>query len=62
MWQDLWVALALVLVIEGILPALSPRRFRQALLLTVQMDEGSLRTAGLISMALGALLIYLLKQ
>lgn len=62
MWTDLWVALSLVMVIEGLLPALSPRLFRKFLFTMVQQNSRSIRRAGLISMALGALFLYLLKH
>ena len=47
MWQDLWAALALVLVIEGILPFINPNGMRNAWQQMVQMDDKSLRIAGL---------------
>ncbi len=59
---DLWSALALVLVIEGLLPALSPLSYRKAAVAMIGMDERSLRIAGLASMAAGALLLYLIKN
>ena len=62
MWSDLWGALALVMVIEGLLPALSPRGYRRAMLAMTQMDERSIRIAGLVSMAAGALFLYLIKH
>ena len=57
-WSDLGTALALVLVIEGLLPLLSPRNFRQALLAAVQMNDRVLRTVGVASMTVGVLLLY----
>lgn len=57
-WSDLGTALALVLVIEGLLPLLSPKNFRQALLAAVQMNDRVLRTVGIISMTVGVLLLY----
>jgi uncharacterized protein YjeT (DUF2065 family) len=62
MWSDLWVALALLLVLEGVLPALSPRNYRKAMLSLVQLDDRSIRTAGLILMVIGAVLVYGLKH
>ena len=41
MWQDLWAALALMLVIEGILPFANPRGFRKMMQLVGEMDDGS---------------------
>jgi len=61
MWHDLLAAVALVLVIEGILPFLSPRTTRQLMLQVSQSDDRALRGAGLVSMVLGALLLYLLR-
>jgi uncharacterized protein YjeT (DUF2065 family) len=58
MWQDLLVALALVLVIEGILPFLSPSRLRNTLRTVAEFDDRTLRTIGLISMLAGVGLLY----
>jgi uncharacterized protein YjeT (DUF2065 family) len=62
MLSDLWAALALVLVIEGLLPALSPRTYRKMAIAMMQMDERSIRTTGLVSMIAGALFLYLVKH
>ena len=59
-WTALWQALALVLVIEGLLPALNPEGMRRSLLLLAQLETRVLRAIGLASMLLGALLLYLL--
>lgn len=61
MWQDLLAALALVLVIEGLLPFWKPRALRQALELLAQLDDRSIRIAGLASMLAGLLLLYLVR-
>lgn len=61
MWHDLLVAIALVLVIEGVLPFLSPRVVRQLLLQMAEMDERALRFSGLASMILGVVLLYVLR-
>ncbi len=60
MWQDLWVAIALLLVIEGVMPFLSPEALRRALLLVSQMNDNALRFTGLTSMVLGVVLLYLI--
>ena len=62
MLSDLWAALALVLVIEGLLPALSPKAYRRMMLAMTQMDERSIRITGLVSMIAGALFLYLIKH
>lgn len=61
MWQDLGAALALVLVIEGILPFVSPRRFREMLRLAGEMDDRTLRHSGLFAMLSGLVILYLVR-
>ena len=61
MWHDLLVAVALVMVIEGIMPFLSPTQCRRALQLASQMDDKSLRSLGFASMAVGLVLLYLVR-
>jgi len=60
-WQDLWAALALVLVIEGILPFLNPAGVRKVYGQIIQMDDRMLRLYGLISMIAGAVLLALVR-
>jgi uncharacterized protein YjeT (DUF2065 family) len=59
MWNDLWVAMALMLVLEGMVPFLSPDTLRRMLVSLIQMDNRSMRIAGLISMLAGVALLYL---
>lgn len=55
---DFWVlGLGLVLVIEGILPFLAPRGWREAMLRIARMDERRIRLVGLASMVIGLLLV-----
>jgi len=60
-WHDLLVALALVLVIEGIVPFLSPGAMRRAMLALAEMNDATLRFAGLTVMVAGCLLLYLVR-
>lgn len=55
----LWGALALMLVIEGLLPFLSPGTWRQAFLRATQMSDGQIRFFGLTSMVIGLVLLAL---
>lgn len=59
LWDELWVAMALMLVFEGIMPFLSPNVVRRALELVAQVDDRSMRLSGLMSMVLGVLILYL---
>ncbi len=61
MWNQLLVALALVMVIEAIIPSLSPRAYRRAIGMMMQLDDRLLRAWALSSMLLGAVVIYLLN-
>ena len=61
-WQDLFAAIALVMVIEGILPFLSPRSLRQAYLSVTQMGDRTIRRTGLASMVIGAVLLFLIRS
>ncbi|MFN2308788.1 MAG: DUF2065 domain-containing protein [Gammaproteobacteria bacterium] len=61
MTSQLFAALGLVLVLEGILPFLSPAALRRTLHQIGQLDDRSLRIIGLASMLSGALLVYLAR-
>ena len=61
MWHDLLVAFALVLVLEGIVPFLNPQAMRRALLALAQMNDSTLRFAGLTVMVIGCLLLYAVR-
>jgi uncharacterized protein YjeT (DUF2065 family) len=56
--ETFWLALALVLVIEGLFPFLSPARWRQMFLQIIQLTDGQLRFFGLCTISAGALLIW----
>jgi uncharacterized protein YjeT (DUF2065 family) len=61
MWNDLFTALALVLVIEGIMPFVNPEGLRRMFAMAVQLDNATLRFIGLSSMCLGLTLLYLVR-
>ncbi len=54
-------ALALMLVLEGLLPFLSPRGWRSIFERATQMTDGQIRFFGLSSMVVGLLLLLLLR-
>ncbi|MDP6651527.1 MAG: DUF2065 domain-containing protein, partial [Gammaproteobacteria bacterium] len=47
MWHDLAVAFCLMLVIEGILPFIDPKRWRRMLLMLDEIDDTTMRLIGL---------------
>lgn len=61
MWHDLISAVALLLVLEGILPFLNPASMRKALEIVAKMDDKQLRFSGLTSMLVGVFILYLVN-
>ena len=59
--QELLVACALLLVIEGMLPFLSPRAWRDVVTNVARLDDRWLRAVSLGSMLAGTALLYLVR-
>jgi len=62
MWHQLLVAVSLVLVIEGLLPFVSPRGWRDAVAQIARLPLHQIRIVGLTSMLVGTLLLYLVNH
>ena len=60
MTSTLLTAVALVLVLEGALPFISPTVWREAFRRMIEMSDGQIRFIGLTSMLAGLLLLLLL--
>ncbi len=60
-WSDLWAACALYLVLEGLMPFANPGGMKRALLQLSQLEERTLRMAGLLSMIAGAVVLYMVR-
>lgn len=58
MWDSLLTAVALVLVVEGVFPFLSPAGLRKTLLSMAALDDRMMRSGGLVSMIGGLILLY----
>lgn len=58
MWHEILVAIALLLIIEGVIPFLNPEALRKTMMLISQMSDNTLRFAGLTAMVIGCLLLY----
>jgi uncharacterized protein YjeT (DUF2065 family) len=54
-------ALALMLVIEGLLPFLSPGTWREAFRRATELSDGQIRFFGLTSMVIGLLLLAFVR-
>ena len=55
------MALALMLIIEGVLPFLAPSLWRDTFRRITQMSDGQIRFFGLTSMLIGVLLLFLVR-
>jgi uncharacterized protein YjeT (DUF2065 family) len=58
---DLFTALALVLVIEGLFLAAFPNKIRELLVAIDQLPREALRMAGLVAAGLGVFLVWLIR-
>jgi uncharacterized protein YjeT (DUF2065 family) len=58
-WHVLAVAISLVFIIEGMLPFISPDRWRKLLAMADQMEDRVIRNIGLGSMLFGVFVLYL---
>jgi uncharacterized protein len=56
--DTLWMALALVLVIEGLFPFASPAGWRRMFAQLLQLSDGQIRTVAMLSISVGLLMIW----
>ncbi len=59
--RDLWTAIALVLVIEGMLWALFPEAMKRMASQVALLDSNRLRFAGLLAVAIGVLAVWIIR-
>lgn len=59
--DDLWRALALMLIFEGMMPFLSPAAWKQWIANAIRFDERTLRLIGLVSMVSGLIFLQILR-
>ena len=60
-WTDLLTAFALYLVLEGIVPFISPGGFKSFMQNMASLPDQKLRNVGLSSMIAGVILLYLVR-
>lgn len=60
-WTEILTAVALLLVIEGMLPFIGPGKYRQLVAQIARLSDNHLRTVGLMSMIAGLLLLYFVR-
>ncbi len=61
MWSEFLTAIALVFIIEGIMPFCNPAGLRKMFVLVASMKDTKLRFIGLTSMVSGLVLLYLVR-
>jgi len=61
MWDRLADALAIVLVIEGLMPFLNPAGMRRSMAAISKLDDRTLRIVGLACMLTGVAISFLLS-
>ncbi len=61
-WTEILTALALVLVIEGLLPFASPGRYRQMVAQIVGMSDNNIRAVGLVVIVIGLALLFIVRS
>ena len=59
--NSLLAAFGLVLVLEGILPFLAPRAWRDGFRKMLELTDGQLRSMGLISMLAGLGVVFIVR-
>jgi uncharacterized protein YjeT (DUF2065 family) len=57
-----WTALALVLVLEGLLPLVAPRVWRDSFRRLTDLTDGQLRFVGLAALATGIVALLVLRH
>ena len=61
-WTEILTAIALVLVIEGMVPFVGPRKYRQIVAQMSQLSDSHLRTVGLVVMIAGLVLLFVVRS
>jgi uncharacterized protein YjeT (DUF2065 family) len=61
MMDNILLAFALMLVLEGLLPFIAPNAWRETFRRLVEFSDGQIRFVGLTSMIVGLILIMVFK-
>lgn len=61
MWTELLSAVALVFILEGILPFVNPNWMKRVFLEASQMDNSTLRFIGVTCMLIGVVMLYIVR-
>ena len=61
-WTELVTAIALVFIIEGLLPFASPGRYRQMVAQVVGMSDNAIRVVGLVLIMIGLIVFTIVRN
>jgi uncharacterized protein len=61
-WTDLLSAIALLMVLEGLMPFANPGGLRRAMTTLAQQPDEKLRIAGLVSIVAGLVLLWFVRS
>jgi uncharacterized protein YjeT (DUF2065 family) len=61
-WSDLLAALAILCVIEGVMPFINPPGMKRLLAKLAALEERELRLGGLFSMLIGLAILFLVRS
>ena len=61
MTNSLFMAFALMLVLEGLMPFVAPAAWRETFRRLIQLSDGQIRFIGLSSMVIGIFLLMVLR-
>lgn len=60
-WTEILTAVALVFVLEGLLPFAAPRKYREMVAELSRLSDNSLRTVGLAVIIIGLVILYVVR-
>tara|TARA_R110002073_G_scaffold328396_2_gene509616 strand:+ start:3797 stop:3982 length:186 start_codon:yes stop_codon:yes gene_type:complete len=61
MWETFLIAIALMLIFEGIMPFLSPQTWRETFKKLTEIEDAQIRFIGLSSMLIGLALLLIVS-
>jgi uncharacterized protein YjeT (DUF2065 family) len=59
---ELWAALAIVMILEGALPFVAPRLWRDTFSKLIGLSDGQIRFVGLIAIVIGVIALLLVRR
>ena len=61
MITEIFTAVALVLILEGMLPFISPRKYRQMVAEISRLGDNQIRNIGLVIMVIGVVVLFIVR-